>query len=138
MFILSDVVLTVFEFSIEVYCLLFLFICHTGQFWSAGIASEVYEGDRTGLVPGYDAFTLTVTHPQSSVSRKFVGVLIPRLWNHETGQCIYAGDSRGGSTGTGPFAPFDSVIQGKYHDYRMKGLFTVDFPYSNFDANMCN
>ena len=96
---------------------IFKLIFHNvSQFLSAGISSEVYEGDRNGLIPGYDPYTLTVAHPQHSTTRKFVGVLIPRLWNHDPGQCIYAGNSQGGSTLTGPSAPRDSVIEGEWEN----------------------
>ena len=77
-------------------------------------------------------------HPQDHTTRTFVGVLIPRLWNHDPGKCIYAGNSQGGSTLTGPSAPYDSVIEGDYHNYRLKSLFQVDFAYSKFNIHLCN
>ena len=113
-----------------------LILC-TGQFWSAEVSSEVYTGDPAGLIPGYDAYTMTVDYPQASSSRKFVGALLPRLWNHTPGQCIYAGNSVGGSTGTGPSAPMDSVIEGQYRDYRVRDLFGVEFAYSKFESRLC-
>jgi hypothetical protein len=109
-----------------------------GQFWSASISAESYLGNTTGLIRGYDPYTLTVRHPQSSNDRKFVGVLIPRLWNNDPNQCVYAGNSEGGSTGTGPTAPHDSVIQGEYRDYRVRGLFGVNFRYSMFQKSVCS
>ena len=110
----------------------------TGQFWSAVISAEKYEGDTAGLTPGYSPYTMTVEYSKAMQSRKFVGVLIPRLWSSDPGQCIYAGDSRGGSTGIGPSAPMDSVIEGDYRDYRTRGgLFGVKFPYSKFQPSVC-
>ena len=110
----------------------------TGQFWSAVISAEEYEGDPAGLTPGYDPYIITVEYPKATQSRKFVGVLIPRLWSSDPGQCIYAGNSQGGSTGIGPSAPMDSVIQGEYQDYRTTGgLFGVEFPYSMFQPSVC-
>ena len=71
--------------------------------------------------------------------RDFVGVLIPRLWNHDSGQCIYAGNSVGGSTGTGPSAPRDTVIEGEYRNYLTRGLFEVEFfVYSKFQPGICS
>ena len=118
-------------------CILNYCNTYTGQFWSAAISSKAFEGDRTGLIPGYDPYTMTVEYPQATEVRTFVGVLIPRLWNHDSAQCIYAGNSQGGSTGTGPSAPMDSVIEGEYRDYRVTGLFGVDFLYSKFETKMC-
>lgn len=66
-----------------------------------------------------------------------MGALVPRLWNHDSSQCIYAGNSQAGSTGTGPSAPQDSVIQGELRDYRVRSLFAVDFAYSKFQTIMC-
>ena len=81
---------------------------------------------------------MTVKYPRATQSRKFVGVLIPLLWNSDPGQCIYAGNSQGGSTDTGPSAPMDSVIEGDYSDYRTTGgLFGVEFLYSKFQPSMC-
>lgn len=52
---------------------------------------------------------------------------------------MYAGNSEGGSTGTGPTAPHDSVIQGEYRDYHVRGgLFGVDFQYSKFKNSQCS
>ena len=81
---------------------------------------------------------MTVEYPQATQSHKFVGVLIPLLWNSDPGQCIYAGNSQGDPTGTGPSAPMDSVIEGDYSDYRTTGgLFGVEFFYSKFRLTVC-
>ena len=36
---------------------------NVGQFWSTAISSQPYIGDTTGLVPGYDPYTIKVEHP---------------------------------------------------------------------------
>ena len=107
---------------------------HIGQFWSAAISTEPYDGNTADVTPGYPPYTVTVDHPEAAKSRKFVGVLIPRLWNHDPGQCVYAGNGQGGPTGQGQM---DSVIQGEYIDYRVRGLFGVDYSFSQFQENLC-
>lgn len=48
------------------------------------------------------------------------------------GPCYYAGDSEGGKSGD-----YGSVIEGKYTDYQVAGLFSHDYMYSQFEEDRC-
>ena len=98
---------------------------------------EPYTGSTIGLTPGYSPYTVTVGDPSTPTSRKFVSVLIPRLWNHEAGQCLYAGNSQGGPTGGSPPVSMGSVIQGEYSDYRVGNIFNAVFTYTQFNEQIC-
>ena len=52
------------------------------------------------------------------------------------GPCYYVGNSEGGKSGE--LNDNQSVIEGKYSDYEMNGLFEYNFIYSQFEANRCN
>ena len=108
-----------------------------GQFWNSPVSVEPYTGSAVGLTPGYPAYTVTVGDPSTSESHRFVSVLIPRLWNHEAGQCLYAGNSRGGPTGGSPPVSMGSVIEGEYSDYKVGNLFNTVFTYTQFNQQTC-
>ena len=53
-----------------------------------------------------------------------------------TGPCYYVGSSQGGRSGE--LDDNESVIEGKYFDYEVDGLFGYDFIYSQFQDDRCN
>nr|CAI68017.1 LPS-binding protein [Suberites domuncula] len=102
-----------------------------GQFWNVPIeVSEYIDSDLEG-----DHYELAVTHPDFSGTRRFVGHLLGHSWEEKT-PCFYVGNVQGG-----PIYevedPNDSVIEGKYKDYRMDGAFDTSFMYSRFDDSQC-
>ena len=74
-------------------------------------------------------YDITVFPPSftSNVNLKpFVSTLIPRGWGSQQTPCLYAGDRQGGP-----------VIQGKYSDYEVNGLFGTQYLFSKFDEGKC-
>ena len=65
-----------------------------------------------------------------------MGELFQRTWDARSTPCFYAGSSQGG-----PLAEFenhrDSVIEGRYTDYRVNGFHDTKFAYSQFDDQLC-
>ena len=51
------------------------------------------------------------------------------------GPCYYVGSSQGGRTGERE--ENESVIEGRYTDYQVSGLFDDDFAYSQFERERC-
>ena len=51
------------------------------------------------------------------------------------GPCYYAGNSEGGKSGELP--DYNSVIEGKYTDYQVDGLFGYKYAYSQFEEDKC-
>ena len=51
------------------------------------------------------------------------------------GPCYYVGDSEGGKSGLSD--DYDTVIEGKYTDYQVAGLFSHDFVYTQFEEEKC-
>lgn len=51
------------------------------------------------------------------------------------GPCYYAGDAEGGKSGLSD--DYDSVIEGKYTDYQVAGLFSHEFIHSQFEDSRC-
>ena len=67
-----------------------------------------------------------------------MAVLVPRRWDSEKMQCLYAGDRQGGRTGGVDAGPRPgSVIQGRFTHYEVEGPFSTQYRYSNFDENKC-
>lgn len=51
------------------------------------------------------------------------------------GSCYYAGDADGGRSGSSD--DYDSVIEGKYTEYQVVGLFGHKFKYTQFRQDLC-
>lgn len=51
------------------------------------------------------------------------------------GPCYYAGDAEGGRSGQSD--DDGSVIEGKYTDYQVAGLFSHEYVYSQFEEGKC-
>ena len=51
------------------------------------------------------------------------------------GPCYYGGDAEGGRSVISDY--YGSVIEGKYTDYKVAGLFSTDFVYTQFEENKC-
>ena len=52
-----------------------------------------------------------------------------------TGPCYYAGTAQGGRTSER--VENESVIEGKYTDYQVEGLFDDNFIFSQFEKDRC-
>ena len=52
-----------------------------------------------------------------------------------TGPCYYAGSAQGGRTSERE--ENESVIEGRYTDYKVNGLFDENFVYSRFENERC-
>lgn len=114
---------------------------YTGQFWNIPITFEPlnYTGsNRRRIEEHFDTeqlYAITV-HPPTAPARTFVGELYWRSWEQSDVRCYYAGSSQGGATGEFE-EPSGTVIQGKYFDYQVNGLFDITFKYSMFDKELC-
>ena len=110
----------------------------TGQFWNIPITFEPYNGTDLDTPDGFildNLYEITIDHP-SAPPRTFVSELYHRTWEGTRAPCYYAGSSQGGPLNEFD-APRDSVIQGRYSDYRVDGLYETDFSYSRFDSSLC-
>ncbi len=65
--------------------------------------------------------------------------MFARTWDKRREQCLYAGNSQGGSYNELQDAslPSDSVIQGGYRDYRTGNLFETSWLYGRFRDDAC-
>ena len=107
-----------------------LFCPHAGQFWNIPITYTVYNGTLSDDYAAADIRLVTVRPPNSEV-RMFLADRFARTWTNSPGPCFYAGNGQGGPYGgDGPDSP---VIQGRYSDYQVDGLFEEDFVYAEFD-----
>lgn len=75
-------------------------------------------------------YEVKVMHPDSS-PRTFLAVLGDSTWDNQRSQCLYAGDSYGGSIWEAP-QRFQSVIEGNPQDYEVMGLMENDFAFSKY------
>ena len=118
-----------------------MYVVHTGQFWNVPITFEPlnYTGSNVHRIAEYfdmeQLYSITV-HPPTAPARTFVGELYWRSWEESDVRCYYAGSSQGGPTGEFE-QPSGSVIQGKYIDYQVNGLFDTEFKYAMFSEENC-
>ena len=113
-----------------------------GQFWNIPVNVTSYHTELPEVVRDYynpeNLFLVTVDNPISTRDpRQFIGELLSRSWDSSPISCLYVGNSQGGRLRDIP-GPRDSVIEGRYTDYRVSdGLLGIDFMYSQFDTDMC-
>ena len=115
----------------------YIHIVDAGQFWGVFLTAQPYTGDRGRLPPNRDPYVVSIIHPDDTREREFVATLVPRIWGSRQTPCLYAGDKQGGRTGSIDGGPRGTVIQGKYMDYEVEGLFHTQFKYSKFDESKC-
>ena len=114
---------------------------HTGQFWNVPIFFEPYE--YTGTDPDIaryfrlDRLFVISVQPPSGQTRRFVGELYRRTWDKSLEPCYYAGTAQGGAIREFANSPRDTVIEGRYRQYQVQGLFQTEFTYSRFDSSIC-
>ena len=111
--------------------LILSFHTHTGQFWNINITAEPFTG--TVDVPNADLHIITVI-PAEGSPRRFLASLNSIDWDKRARPCYYAGNAQGGPWGIGPNFP---VIQGRYTDYRVGGLFDHEFVFAQFENERC-
>ena len=114
---------------------------YTGQFWNIPITIRpyVYTGSDPDISEGFDLenlYEFTVDHPDEP-PRRFVGDLYDRTWAYRTSPCYYVGNFQGGPLSEFE-SPSDSVIQGRYTHYRVRGLHDTEFMYTRFEQDLCD
>ena len=107
----------------NLFCLHFI-----GQFWNIPITAQVYNATA-------DKYIITV-HPPGEVSRHFIAERYKYTWDKLRRVCYYAGSGQGGCSGELASAD-DSVIEGRYTDYLVDGLYAHEFKYAQFEENRC-
>ena len=100
----------------------------TGQFWNIPITTEVYNANKKRYI-------VTVS-PVDKPARRFISDKFQRTWDKSKRTCFYAGNSQGGRSGELKAAD-DSVIEGRYSDYRVSSLYAHEYTYAEFDADRC-
>ena len=78
--------------------------------------------------------------PESSPPRSFLGAFYPLKWDGSKEPCLYVGNAQGGPSYTySDDDPRDSIIEGRYRDYIMKGgsPFETQYAYTKFDEGRC-
>lgn len=118
-------------------CTRCLSVLPPGQFWNIPIGIEPFT--HTGVPDPYfleeELFVITV-NPTNSEQRQFVAERYEQTWDTTEGLCFYAGSYQGGPVQEIE-EPNDSVIQGSWQNYRVSGLFSSRFVYSQFNESMC-
>ena len=104
-----------------------------GQFWNIPLSITPYVGPYgDGTVDIADRiYSVTVAYP-GAPERTFIANYGKRDWL-DGRPCLYAGNSNGGPVaevkGSG------SVIEGRYSNYEVDGLFDTDFQFSKYNDN---
>jgi len=110
---------------------------YAGQFWNTPVTAVRYNGtlDRSGGNLDPDRlYVVTVTPQDGAPPRSFLAESYVRTWENFPIPCLYAGNSQAGWSGEVD-ALRDPVIQGRYRDYIVNGLFETDFLYDKFDES---
>ena len=105
---------------------------YVGQFWNINITVEPFTG-TVDVSNGDDLHIVTVI-PTEGSPRRFLANRNSIAWDKSRRPCYYAGNSQGGPWGVGPNVP---VIQGRYTNYRVGGLFEHEFVYAQFENERC-
>lgn len=115
------------------FCDLLTFCVNLGQFWNIPVTVQPF----TPAVPypelEDDFFNVTVSPPDSP-PRSFLGDSFPRTWDNTKEHCLYVGNGQGGWSGEFQELP-DSVIEGRYNDYIVDGMFETDFKFSRMEGS---
>ena len=107
---------------------------YAGQFWNIPVSYTTFNGTLSDDYASADIRLVTVRPPNSPV-RNFLAERFGRTWTNDPGPCFYAGNGQGGPYGG--VGPDDSVIQGRYTDYQVDGLFATEFIYQEFEDDRC-
>ena len=89
---------------------------------------NVTADDHIDPDPNYYAVSVT---SRSGNTRKFFASRVLREWDKHSNKCLYAGGIQGGRIYEVPSLP-GSVIEGRYDEYAVDGLFDPDYKYSQF------
>ena len=95
-----------------------------------------YNGPFGDKPMSQNAYTVTISPPGSN-TRSFVAHRGPRLWDTRRKPCLYAGNIHGGPAGE--VEEDGSVIEGKYTDYKVNNLFSINLENPDFSkyTGMC-
>ena len=111
-----------------------------GQFWNIPVTAAPLVTTVTPLILSSlpPPYVLTLS-PPTSPPRQFLARLYTNTWDKRGAQCYYAGSAQGGPLGEleSPHLR-DPVIEGRYTEYIMRGLFETQFPYTRFDSSECS
>ena len=112
----------------------------TGQFWNIPVSISPMTTTTPAsltldsLPPPY---ILTLSPPLSR-PRQFIARLYSNTWDKRGRECFYAGSAQGGPLGELESPQLrDSVIEGRYTDYRVNTLFDTEFTYTQFNSREC-
>ena len=106
---------------------------YAGQFWNATVVAEGYNVTAADhIAPDPNHYAVTVNSPSGN-TRRFFAARIPRKWDKHSNKCLYAGGPQGGRVYEVPSLP-DSVIEGRYDEYAVNGLFDPDYKYGRFTS----
>ena len=105
-----------------------------GQFWNTPAVVQSHHVElTTDLMEYFNQRSLFLV---SLSQRQFVAELFHRSWDLSPQRCLYAGSSQGGALSDIP-GPRDSVIQGRYTEYRVTRILDTDYAYTRFDRSLC-
>ena len=82
--------------------------------------------------PDPNHYAVSVTS-RSGNTRKFFASRVLREWDKHSNKCLYAGGIQGGRIYEVPSLP-GSVIEGRYDEYAVDGLFDPNYKYSQFTS----
>ena len=122
--------------SASKHCCTFHFLVRfAGQFWN--IPVQISPPLNPTMHESRALHTVTVS-PPSGAQRRFLARLHSATWDKRSLPCYYAGSSQGGQLGEmeSPHLQ-DPVIEGRYTEYIVTGLFETHFMYSRFDTDQC-
>ena len=110
-------------------------VLHVGQFWNT---PAVVQSHRVELSADLmELFNQSNLFLVSLSQRQFVAELFHRSWDLSAQRCLYAGSSQGGALSDIP-GPQDSVIEGRYTEYRVTRILDTDYTYTRFDRSLCS
>ena len=112
----------------------------TGQFWNVPVSIHkyTYMGDEELYLDIDQLYVVTVTNPNTGSTRRFIAEFGGQVWDLSNKDCLYAGNIQGGRLGDIDDASVsDSVVEGRYSQYIVDGLFDHDFDYFRFNAEIC-
>ena len=76
---------------------------------------------------GDKQFNVTLM-PPNKPPRSFLGDMYHRTWDNTEENCLYVGNGQGGHDGHRELR--GSVIEGRYTDYIMEGIFDTNFKFN--------
>ncbi len=102
------------------------------------IRKYTYTGDEELYLDVDQLYVVRVTHPSTGSTRRFIAEFGRKIWDLSNKDCLYAGNIQGGRLGDiDDDSVSDSVVEGRYNQYIVDGLFDHDFEYLHFNAENC-